>query len=145
MPLSVFLVATLVSFVTSAIFFALNGLILKFIAGWLKFDDDTFGTSFTVAGYAAIVSFVLSLIPTFFASFFLTVGQIVALIINLVFIVVNAAVFVGLIRKFYEQTVGKALLAWFILFVINIILGMIVGLVIGALTTAFAFNAGKFV
>jgi hypothetical protein len=53
--------------------------------------------------------------------------------------------FPGLIRKFYEQTVGKALLAWFILFVINIILGMIVGLVIGALTTAFAFNAGKFV
>jgi hypothetical protein len=145
MAFSIFLTAVLLSLVTTVIFWALNGLILRFVAKWLDFDDDTFATAYKTAGLAAIVSFLLSLIPTAMASFFLTVGRVAAFFINSVFIVANALIFVWLIQRMYYQTWGKSAIAWLILFVANIILGFIVGLLIAALATAFALNAAQFV
>jgi len=145
MAFSVFLAAALLGLVTTVIFWALNGLILRFVAKWLDFDDDTFGTAYKTAGLAAIVSFLLSLVPTAFSSFFLELGRATAFLVNGVFILVNAFVFVWLIQRMYYQTWGKSAIAWLILFVANIILGFIVGLLIAALATAFAFNAAQFV
>jgi predicted DNA repair protein MutK len=145
MAFSVFLAAVLLSLVTTVIFWALNGLILRFVANWLDFDDDTFATAYKTAGLAAIVSFLLSLIPTAFSSFFLELGRVTAFLVNGVFILVNAFIFVWLIQRMYYQTWGKSAIAWLILFVANIILGFIVGLLIAALATAFAFNAAQFV
>jgi len=144
MSLATFFIAAMVSLVTTVIFFAINGLILKYVAGWLDLGDDSFRTAYTVSAYAAIVSYVLSLIPSLFASLFLTVGRIVALFINGIFIIVNAIVFIWLIRKFYEVKWPDALKTWGILFIVNIVLGLIVGLVVGVLATAFAFGAARF-
>jgi len=145
MPFSTFLIAVLVSFISTAVFFALNGLFLKLISSWLEFSDDDWKTAYKVALYAGLVSFGLSMIPAFFSAFFLTTGRIAALVINVLFAAVNAVVFIWFIRKYYDETWGRAALAWLIIFVINIIVGFILGLVIGVLATAFAFTATQFV
>ncbi len=140
-----FIIAAAVGLVSTAIFFAINGIVLKLVSGWLDFDDTSWQTAYKVAGFAAIASYLLSLIPAGMSAAFLAMGRVAAFFVNALFIVVNAVIFVWLIKRFYYQGWGKSILAWFIVFVVNIVLGFIVGLFVAAMATAFAFNAAKFV
>jgi hypothetical protein len=140
-----FLIAAIVGLFTTAIFFAINGLLLKFVSGWLKFRNTSWETAYKVAGMAAIASFLLSLIPLAFSASFGMMGRIAAILINMLFAGVNAFIFIYLIYRFYYVSVGKSILAWLIIFIANLILGFIVGLFIAAVAVAFAFNAAQFV
>ncbi|MEM2916226.1 MAG: hypothetical protein QXT19_02625 [Candidatus Woesearchaeota archaeon] len=140
-----FIVAAAVGLVSSAIFFAINGVVLKLASGWLDFDDKSWQTAYKVAGIAVVVSYLLSLIPAAMASAFFVMGRVAAFFVNALFAFVNAVIFVWLIKRFYYQGWGKSILAWLIVFVVNIILGFIVGLIVATLSTAFAFSAAKFV
>lgn len=143
MPLSTFLIAAVLSAVTTAIFFAINGLLLKFVAGWLKYGDTDWSTAYRTAGFAAIASYVLSLLPAAFANFFLGVSQVTAFLLNAVFVIINAVIFIALIRKYYDEGWGRAALGWLIIFIANIIIGFLVGLLMALLATAFAFSAAQ--
>jgi predicted DNA repair protein MutK len=130
---------------TTAIFFGLNGLILKLASGWLRFRDNAWTTAYKTAGLASIASFLLSLIPIGLSAANTVPTRFTAFFINLVFTVANAAIFIYLIYRMYYTKFSKSFLAWLIIFIINIILGFIIGLIIAALAVAFAFNAARFI
>ncbi len=140
-----FIIAATVGLVSTAIFFAINGVVLRYVSKWLDFDDNTWQTAFKVAGLAAIASWLLSLIPAGMAAAFLVMGRVAAFFVNALFMLVNAVIFVWLIKRFYYQNWGKSILAWVIIVVINFVLGYIIGMIAATLATAFAFSAARFV
>lgn len=140
-----FIVAAVTGLVSTAIFFVINGLVLRYVSKWLDFDDKSWQTAYKVAGIAAAASWLLSLIPAGMAAAFLVMGRVAAFFVNALFTLVNAGIFVWLIKRFYYQGWGKSVLAWLIVFVVNIVLGFIVGMIVATLATAFAFGAARFV
>ncbi len=86
-----------------------------------------FNTALIVALIAGLVSFILSLIPTFSP---VLVGN---AMLNVVFFIVNAVVLLLLIRKFYELAWGKTAAAWLIVTVIGFIIGAVIGGILGLL------------
>lgn len=145
MALSAFLIGAVTGLFTTVILFAINGLILKLVSGWLRFHDQSWGTAYKVAGLASIASYLLSMIPLGIASAGTLPTRIIAFVINLVFMLVNMGIFVFLIYRMYYSPLGKSFLAWLIIFIANLILGFIVGIIIAALAVAFTFNAAQFV
>lgn len=140
-----FVSAALLGLFTTAIFFAINGLLLKLISGWLKFHDDSWATAYKVSGIASAISWVLSLIPTAFTATYTVMGRVAMLIINALFAIINAAILIWLIYRLYRQPLGKSVLAWLMVFVANLLLSFLIGLIVAALAVALAFNAARFV
>jgi hypothetical protein len=139
------LVGAVTGLFTTALIFAINGLVLKLVSGWLRFHDRTWPTAYKTAGLAAIASYLLSLIPIGIAAFGTVPTKAAAFVINLIFMLVNMVIFVYVIYRMYYATLGKSILAWLIVFLVNLVLGFIVGIIIAALAVAFTFNAAQFV
>ncbi len=140
-----FIAAAGVGLVSTAIFFAVNGVVLKLVSKWLDFDDKSWQTAFMVAGFAAAASYLLSLIPAGMSAAFLVMGRVAAFFVNALFVLVVAAIYVWLIKRFYYQNWGRSVLAWLVVFVVNLVLGYIIGMIAATLATAFAFSAARFV
>ncbi len=120
----------LINIVTIVIIIFINALALWFTAQkLLSADRDSakkgFKTALSVSFVAGAVSFVLSLFPTFNP---VLVGN---ALLNLLFFVINAAVLLWLIRKFYELSWGKSALAWLIVTIVGFIFGFIIGGIVG--------------
>jgi len=120
----------LINIVTIVIIIFINALALWFTAQkLLSADRDSakkgFKTALSVSFVAGAVSFVLSLFPTFNP---VLVGN---ALLNLLFFVINAAVLLWLIRKFYELSWGKSALAWLIVTIVGFIFGFILGGIVG--------------
>jgi len=145
MAFSDFLIAAGVGLFSTAVFFAINGLLLKLISGWMRFSDKSWSTAYKVVGIASVISWVLSLLPTAYSAAYGPLPRLTALFVNILFAFVNAAVLVWLIYRFYYTRIGKSILAWLIIFISNLIIGFMVGILIAAIAVAFAFNAAQFV
>jgi len=122
----------LINIVTIVIIIFINALALWFTAQKLlgaNVSRDSakkgFKTALSVSFVAGAVSFVLSLFPTFKP---VLVGN---ALLNLLFFVINAAVLLWLIRKFYELSWGKSALAWLIVTIVGFVLGFILGGIVG--------------
>ena len=120
----------LINIVTIVIIIFINALALWFTAQkLLSADRDSakkgFKTALSVSFVAGAVSFVLSLFPTFNP---VLVGN---ALLNLLFFVINAAVLLWLIRKFYELSWGKSTLAWLVVTIVGFVLGFILGGIVG--------------
>jgi len=145
MPISILWAGVFLSIISTAFFIAVNGAVLKLASYWLKFREKRWGTAYKVAAWSGLVSFIFSLIPTWMATQLLALGAALSILINISFIVVNALVLIYLVKRFYEVALGKATLAWLIVFVINLILGFLIGLIIGIIGIGLALGATRFV
>lgn len=119
----------LINIVTIVIIIFINALALWLTAQKLLGAGNSakkgFKTALSVAFVAGAVSFVLSLFPTFKP---VLVGN---ALLNLLFFVINAAVLLLLIRKFYELSWGKSALAWLIVTIVGFVIGFILGGIVG--------------
>jgi len=135
----VVLEAIFISLVSTLIFIGINGFILLWISRWFAFKKQDSKTSYSVAGIAGAVSFVLSLIPIAISAL---AGS---LLFSIVLIVVNALILIWLIMKFYNLKFLKAGLAWIIIFVIDIIIGFILGLILALIAGALGPGFGAII
>lgn len=132
MAISGFLSTALMNLLLAGALFGLNGFLLQRIAARLRFADDGMETAYTVSGYSSVVSYVLSLVPAFFGAFFATASVLTAVLVNGAFFVANAAAFVWLIERFYEEGFRRALVAWLVIIAADILALLVLGLAFGA-------------
>ena len=114
----------ILNFISAAIFVGINGLVLWWLSGLFKLKNRRPKIAFTVALYAGIVSFILALFPSI-------IPVLAAIIPTLIFFVINAAVLIYLIMRFYKIMIGKAIIMWLGIFIVNVIIGFLIGLIIG--------------
>jgi hypothetical protein len=118
----------LINFISALIFVAVNGLVLKWLAGLFKLNvKESWKLAYTVALFAGIVSFVLGFFPIFIVS-------LAGLTATIIFFAINAVVLVYLIMRFYKLEIGKALLMWLGVFIADLIIGFVIGLIIGLIS-----------
>ena len=116
----------MVSIIATIVFIVINSLVLWLVASKIfKYHDETFKTAFMVAVIAGVISFILSLIPMFVTALS------AALVINIILFIVNAIVLIYLIKRYYDTTLGQAILTWVIVLVIDLVLGFVVGFLLG--------------
>ena len=118
----------LINLISSAVYVAINGLILWWLSKLFKLNaKNPWKLAYTVALFAGIVSFVLGLFPIF-------ITALTGLTATIIFFVINAAVLVYLIMRFYKLEIGKSILIWLGVFIADLIIGFIIGLVIGLIS-----------
>ncbi len=121
----------LVSALSAILIIVINAVVL-----WLTVEKilgkagKGFKVAFTVALISGIVSFLLSLIPTFNT---VLVGNAA---LNIVFFIITAAVMLFLIRKSYAIPWGSTIMAWLVVTVIGFVAASVVGAIIGLVAPA---------
>lgn len=115
----------IVSIISMVIIVFVNAFALWLAADKILGVRKGFRTALQVAVVSGLLSFLLSIIPTFRPTL---VGNV---LMSVVFFLVNAAVLIFLIHKFYRLHWSKTLLAWLIVTVVGFIVAFIVGALIG--------------
>ena len=121
----------LVSVVSAILIIVINAIVL-----WLTVEKILgkagrgFKQAFSVALISGIVSFLLSLIPTFNT---VLVGNAT---LNLVFFIITAAVMLFLVKKSYGMSWGSTVIAWLVVTAIGFVAAMLVGGIIGLVVPA---------
>jgi hypothetical protein len=116
--------------VSAVVFVVVTGLLLWFVSKIVfKFKINNAITAFIVSGIAGAVAFVLGLIPII--TNYIETGLV------LVIFVINAVVLILLIKRYYKLAWDRAILAWLLVFVLNLIIGFLIGIILGL--TGYAF------
>ena len=102
----------------------LNSAFLWIASKILKLEKQYWSTAVKTAAVYSIVSIVLSAVA-FLPSLFFPGGPLITLMLSVLMGVIGLALYVCLIKKFYELNWKNAILAFVIVFISNVIIGVI--------------------
>ena len=125
--------AVFLSFITTLLIFGVNVFVISSLSRLFKVGKDFLNKkivmkkSLKLAAIAAVVSFVLSIFATLFA-----VAD-TNIVLNIIFFLVNALVFILAGMKIFVENLPKMLVLWAFVFFIDFIAGILISAVLNAL------------
>jgi len=132
--------AVFLSFITTLLIFGVNVFVISSLSRLFKVGKDFLNKkivmkkSLKLAAIAAVVSFVLSIFATLFA-----VAD-TNIVLNIIFFLVNALVFILAGMKIFVENLPKMLVLWAFVFFIDFIAGILISAVLNALIWFYFFS-----
>jgi len=126
--------AVIINLISTIVFIGVNGLILWFVSRWMHFIEKSPKTAFFVSAIAGAVGFVLNLTQVIISALSKTIA------FSIIAFIVNVAVFVLLIMKFYRIRVFKAGIVWAVIFAVDLLIGFLLGILLALFAGALRFG-----
>jgi len=111
------------------IFVVINGLLLNYISGSLKFRERSIFKAFLTSIIAGVVNFGISMLILAFP----VLNQGFA-----IFFVINAIIFILLIKKMFKVFLLSAVVTWIFIAISNLVIGFFIGILLTVVTPATA-------